>query len=282
MEIIDAQIHPVHPVTPWSFEMSRTQGHEASAELAVTAMDAVGVTAALVNTWSRALMATYYGRYPHRFRGVLTTGPQYVHDGTPLEYISEAQERCGLAGVRLLPSYPIEEPSIALFREGKHKPYCEAAREYDLTIFVFAPNFFDELDDMFLEFSDVRFVIDHVGLETPPHAPLTARLFDRVDEVARLARFPNVALKFSGVPALSAEGYPFADTWDPLKSLVSEFGMARLLWGSDFTRCKELHNYRESVDFLLFSEHFDETTKRRLLSENLRSWVPGASGLGAE
>jgi len=282
MEIIDAQIHPVDPLTTWSFEMSKAQLHEVSAELAVSAMDAAGVSAALVNTIDRRLMATYHARYPTRFRGVLATGPQFVHEGTPLEYIKEAQERCGLAGLRLLPWYPQEQPSIALFREGKHRPYCEAARECDLSIFVFAPNYLGELDDMFLEFGDVRFVIDHVGLEAPPLVPVTEALFDAVDVVAGLARFPNVALKFSGAPALSAEGYPFADLWDRLRPILSAFGTERLLWGSDFTRCRELHNYRESVDFLMFSEQFDEATKKRIFSENLRTWVPAARGLGAE
>jgi predicted TIM-barrel fold metal-dependent hydrolase len=119
-----------------------------------------------------------------------------------------------------------------------------------------------------------------VGLETPPYVPVTPSLFDKAEEVSRLARFSNVALKFSGVPALSGEEYPFSDVWDPLRPLLSEFGTERLLWGSDFTRCRELHNYRESVDFLTFSPYFDQASKRRMFSENLRSWVPAADGLG--
>ena len=61
----------------------------------------------------------------------------------------------------------------------------------------------------------------------------------------RLAAYPNVAVKATGLPSLSREPYPFRDVWGPLLRVVEAFGCERVMWGTDFTRVAELATYEE-------------------------------------
>ena len=95
-----SQIHNVKPFSPWSAEPTADQDIDIGVELAVAAMDAVGVRAALVNS-SSAIVSRYYERHPERFGGVpfLTTDAHIDDLGSYFQAIGATP---GVVGVRFL------------------------------------------------------------------------------------------------------------------------------------------------------------------------------------
>jgi L-fuconolactonase len=286
MEIIDAQIHALTPATPWSESFTPEQQVEASAELAVACMNAVGVDAAIVN-WMGAEVKGYLARYPGRFAGLPFGSPMIPAELPVDEYIADIAATPGMVGIRLPLTSPLDDSRVELFRSGQFTPYFDAADREGLPVFVLMHGFLPELHDTIRKYENLKFVIDHVGLHTPPVRPLTPEVLAELPDVLALATFPNVAVKFTGVPSLSSEPYPFADMWPLAHQLIDAFGVDRLMWGSDFTRCASLHSYRESVDFLLQTDEVSASEKEALFSGTIRRWldwptpVPGAGAPAA-
>ena len=51
-----------------------------------------------------------------------------------------------------------------------------------------------------------------------------------------MAKFDNVSVKASTMPAYSSEDYPYPNTHDLLHRVFDAFGPHRLFWASDITR----------------------------------------------
>ena len=60
--------------------------------------------------------------------------------------------------------------------------------------------------------------------------------FADLGELLALARYPNVAVKATGVPAYSSEVYPYRNIHRYLKQMFEAFGPERMFWGTDITR----------------------------------------------
>jgi L-fuconolactonase len=69
------------------------------------------------------------------------------------------------------------------------------------------------------------------------------------DEVAAVAQTPNVLLKLSGFPYLSAHptGAPWADVRPMIDAIYATFGADRLCWGSDFPASLRYSNHRTNI-----------------------------------
>jgi predicted TIM-barrel fold metal-dependent hydrolase len=72
-----------------------------------------------------------------------------------------------------------------------------------------------------------------------------------------LADYPRVFVKISHLWSLSAEKYPYKDTYDLVKRVYDAFGPKRLMWGTDWPivekycgYAKALALYREELGFL--------------------------------
>jgi predicted TIM-barrel fold metal-dependent hydrolase len=52
--------------------------------------------------------------------------------------------------------------------------------------------------------------------------------------VLKLARYPNVYIKFTPQANKSDQGYPFTDTFPAFRLLYDAFGPQRLMWGTNF------------------------------------------------
>jgi len=88
---------------------------------------------------------------------------------------------------------------------------------------------------------------EHVGLN---RAAKDRSPFEDLPKVVVLAKLPNVALKASGMPSLSAQSYPFRDLHPYIRQLVDAFSPRRTFWGTDLTRMP--CSYRECIT--LFTE----------------------------
>ena len=88
-----------------------------------------------------------------------------------------------------------------------------------------------------------------------------------------LARHPNVVVKCTGTPALSHEPFPFLDLWPHIRRIVDEFGIERLMWGSDITRRN--HPYEEAIGYVRDTSLLSPSERTAILGGSLRrlfSW----------
>jgi predicted TIM-barrel fold metal-dependent hydrolase len=99
----------------------------------------------------------------------------------------------------------------------------------------------------------ITLIIDHLGLR-PTRAlrrevPTDGGPFARFDEVLDLARFPQVMVKFSDLPNLSAEPFPYPAMTPYLERAFDAYGPQRIMWGSDYTMLTAGgHTYRDCLD----------------------------------
>jgi predicted TIM-barrel fold metal-dependent hydrolase len=278
IELIDAQIHPPKVDPDWAVGLSAEQALAASIELAVASMDAVGVRAAVVNHDLEHVLA-FVRRHPDRFAGVpfgwfadVPWRAASPDDRSDDERIAELAATPGIIGVRALIGLPDGE-RVARLRAGAYDTSFEAAQRHGLPLCITMHGFMPDLHPTIRAFPDLVFVLDHVGLYTPPFAPAGADPLADLPAVLEFAQYPNVVVKFTGVPSLSAGSYPFPDVWPPMHRLLSAFGLERCMWGSDFTRCAPLHNYRDAVDFVLATDELSTSDKRQLCSLSIRRWL---------
>jgi predicted TIM-barrel fold metal-dependent hydrolase len=129
---------------------------------------------------------------------------------------------------------------------------------------------------------DLVVIIDHMGMPAPPTLPLSDGLLATLPDLLELARFANIAVKFTGVPALSTEEYPFAGLWPSLHQVINAFRPERLMWGSDYTRVTGRHrhppdpggrlNYGELIDFFRYTPELGAADKEVMLGGATRRW----------
>jgi predicted TIM-barrel fold metal-dependent hydrolase len=270
MEIIDAQIHHPEPAKPWP-------GHHPGAafdvELAIAAMDAVGVDAALVHS-DRAFCDAAYTRYPHRFAGVVQfREPLTIED--PEAELEALAESPGIVGFRLMPGWPPHSPDnlMEALRAGRLDTFFAAGERHGLTLALFAPEQLRDVPAVARAHPSLRIVIDHIGMLVPPQVPFSDRLLDTLPDLLALAEFPNIAIKFSRVPGLSTETYPFSDMWRRAgHQIIEAFTPERLMWGSDYTRLQGFRTYAEIVAFLLYADEVSDADRETMFSRSARNW----------
>src|ERR1700722_19947976 len=260
--VVDAQLH-------------------ASADLPVETllelMDAVGVDAAmLVQTISAPVesadylvdMARKHGRF--RVVGLAREGMGVVDPSSKdvAGQIARWTAEPEVIGVRVVILNDYDE---ARLREGVYDPVLRGAEDQDVTLFWFSANLFDQIDRVATEYPQLRLVVDHLGLPPTP----TDNPFQHLGGLLSLARHPNVVVKCTGTPALSHEPFPFRDLWPHIRRIVDEFGIERLMWGSDITRCN--HPYEEAIGYLRDTSLLSPSDRTAILGGSLRrlfSWPP--------
>ncbi len=301
MEIVDTQIHRPLPLTPWP-EFDAYAGYPrgggdvldtgpssatqlaVGVELAVAGMEAVGVDAAILYS-NPDFCEAAVARHPAKIASVYDFyDPATL--GDPGEFMEDLRARPGLLGIRLLPGIDYaEKENLALFTEGHWDPVLAAAARHEVPVVLFIPTYLNQIHRIARKFPELRIVIDHCGMPAPPSSPMPDRLLDTLPELLALARYPNVAVKLTGLPVLLPGSYPFPAIWPALHRMLESFGPARLLWGSDVHRVTGRVwspplrvagfadvNYSELVDYLLYTDQIGEAEKATILGGAARSW----------
>ena len=280
MEIIDAQIHR-HPCAG----SGDTNGTTASAadidvELAVAAMDAVGVDAAVVHWEDDGFCEAASSRYPDRFAGIIQLpgiGASYAkfQEIPPnAEAVVEGlRGRPGVLGFRIVLGWPASGERLHLLREGHLESWFAAAEKYNVPICIFLSGHLEEAGRIADRYPGLSIIIDHLGMMPVPLVPVTSDLFASLPDLLDLARFENIAVKLTGVAALSMEAYPFADLWGSLHQVIAAFGVERLMWGSDYTRTKSVCTYAELLNLILHTNEVSQADKVMLLGGSIRQWL---------
>lgn len=264
--IIDSQVHIWSRNTPdrrWA-PNGESYVHRATpltAQELVVAMDASGVDRAILvpPSWEgdrNDLVLMAVQEYPGRFAAM---GRLAVDDQENNHLLERWLEQPGMLGIRLTFSRGEQRHWLT---NGTVDWFWPAAERAGIPVMVFAPGLTDQLSLVAARHEGLRLVVDHMGLAANE---LDADLTTLIRPVLELARFPNVAVKASGLPGLVSEPYPFQSLHEPIHRVLDAFGPNRVFWGSDLSRLR--CSYREAVR--LFSEALD------FLSDNDRHWIMG-------
>ena len=115
----------------------------------------------------------------------------------------------------------------------------------------------------------LKLILDHCGLVRTGQDEAA---FAQLDTLLALARLPNVAVKATGAPHYSTQGYPYRNLHDGLQRIFDAFGPERFFWGTDITRMP--CSYRQCVTF--FTEELPWLGGRELewvMGRGLCQWV---------
>jgi predicted TIM-barrel fold metal-dependent hydrolase len=153
--------------------------------------------------------------------------------------------------------------------DGTADWFWDAAERYDVPVMAFAPNAVPKLGAIAERHPGLRIIIDHLGLSS---ALRGKTLEPAVDEVIKLARLPNVAVKVSALPCYVAEPYPFPSLHPIVRLVVDAFGPRRCFWGTDLSHltCP----YKQCVT--LFTEEMKSLSPTELewiMGRGLAEWL---------
>jgi predicted TIM-barrel fold metal-dependent hydrolase len=191
-------------------------------------MDGAGV--------DKAVLVQAYSAYGSDNAYVTAAGAAHADRGTVVVIVDggtagaaslrELAEQAEVTGVRL---FAIGNPSLPRLDDEFAAPVWDAAIALELRVVVtiLAPQL-PELRTVLARHPDTPIVLDHCGF---PDVTGGAS-FSRADELFALATAPNLHLKVSShlLELVEVEG----DPRDFVDRLAAEFGVERLLWGSDY------------------------------------------------
>ncbi len=266
--IIDVQVHAYernHPRRPWLGHLHGPD--EVTGDDMVAAMDAVGVDGALlISPWmlyrfdgSYALEA--HARHPGRFGLIKPFDPASL---SVSEEIAEWARTPGTVGARIV---LLEQPTPAASDAGLAR-ILNAGATHGLPINILAWDKLELFAALARAHPNTQLVLDHLGIRQAFTPPPPEQPFAALEDVVALAQFDNVAIKISGACTLSREPYPYADIWGPLTRLFEAFGLARCMWGTDWTR---------AIAFLSYAQGVQAFRDSALLTDSERAQVMGAS-----
>jgi L-fuconolactonase len=280
MEVVDAQIHvwgEDRPDLPWIQSYAEPRGlflrwgPALTIDRAISSMDAVGVSAALLTTFLLYDGVTYAAdavrRYPDRFR--LVTEIDLSHR-RPVELIHRFHAAAEISALRLVFLTERSEEHYAALRQRQYDPLLDVASDLHVPVMLVVSGQVLEIAPIAERYPNLTFIVDHLGIVQGPHREQPQRPFARLVELLSLARYPNVAIKLSGVPTLSTQSFPYRDVWRPIRRVIDEFGPHRVMWGSDFSRTRPVHSYAEAVGYLRYSDLLTEEEKSLVLGASLR------------
>jgi predicted TIM-barrel fold metal-dependent hydrolase len=268
VKIIDAQVHI------WSQTVVPTSGlhrkvEKFTAEELLTEMDAAGVDAALIHppfSWdpdSNVLAIQAATRYPDRFA---VMGQFPLNDPTNRRLIRGWRNQPGMMGLR----WPLlSEEQQKWLHDGLLDWLWPAAEEEGLPIAMMGGLFLQKFREIAEHHPHLKLIIDHCGLNRHGR---DAEAFVHLDQLVRLAKLPNVAVKATGAPHYSTQPYPFRNIHDGLHRIFDAFGPKRFFWGTDITRMP--CSYRQCVTF--FTEELSWLERRDLedvMGRGLCEWI---------
>lgn len=264
MEIVDAQVHAWDRdghAFPWGLDFGSAETNRQVAEhfdadtmppnRLLASMDETGVDAGIVVSPTLYGADMAYARYTvaHDPARLAFVGLVDARSPTIESDVAEWRAQQGALAIRVSIYFDAVMESV---EHGPLRAVLAAAERHDVPVCIYPPGYLGRMEGVARAFPDLQLVVDHLGLAQP--APVFPTIdgdgFEQLPDLLRLADYPNVAVKATGVPSLSHEPYPFRDVWEPLLRVVDAFGCERVMWGTDFTRVGGLATYEEGVAYL--------------------------------
>ena len=233
MQIIDAQIHT------WGSGLPSNRSHiqvtHFTPEEAIALMDEGGVDAAVIHPpgWdpnSTAMALTAVRDHPGRFA---------IMGAVPLDRpesrgrIAGWRKQAGMLGLR----YGfLNDPARQWLRDGAIDWLWAEAEKAGVPIAMLATDVLSDIPRIAERHPGLKLTIDHLGGRGGTSQLKDAAAMTHIPELLALAKFPNVAVKATGVPHYSGEPYPFPALHPYLRQVYDAFGPNRMFWGTDITK----------------------------------------------
>lgn len=291
MEVIDTQLHdPVPWLDGWSHETDLQES--LATELTLAYLDAIGVHRALLSV-SDELGRSAAQRFPNRLAYVVSVSPELPNVDELIGSV-RTRRRDGLVGLRAIIGWPFDGAEARRLQAGIWDPVLGACERHGVPLFMFITGWLPLAAQIAKRYPQLAIIIDHSGLPQPPAAREDPP-FKSLPDLLALAEHPKIAIKLCGLPALSAESFPFRDVVPYLRRIVDEFGPDRLMWASDITRIygrvagdssifegtqgqyPGRHTYAESLNFVRHCDALTEEEKRAILggsAARIVGWPP--------
>jgi L-fuconolactonase len=223
--VVDAH---VHVWDPRALAPDDPQGPPGTLDTLISCWDENGVAAGVavqpsVHGSDHAYLLASLRQAPGRLAGVALAEPD---DPRTLDVLAGVVAEPQVRGIRV----PlIRAPDGWLGRVGE--PVFELARAGSCTVCAFLrPDQLGQITPLVERFGDVPVAVDHL-------ARLDLAVDGRDEAVKRLcelARFGNVHVKVSALPALADDPFPYRTLRPAIARVLDAFGPERLLFGSDY------------------------------------------------
>ena len=227
--IVDAQVHIWESGTPVSIH--RQVSHYTKDEL-LRDMDEADVARVLLHPPSWDVKANEVAieaarQHPDRLAIV---GFFDVSKPENRSLVNTWKQQPGMLGLRFAFLKPGEENWLV---DGTADWLWPAAERAGLPVGLLVPNRCKVVEGIAARHPGLRLFIDHMA--RPRHSRDDAGFAD-IGELLALAKYPNVAVKASGVPSYSNDPYPYRNIHKYLQQIFDAFGPQRMFWGTDITR----------------------------------------------
>jgi L-fuconolactonase len=245
IRVVDAQLHiwgADTPERPWAHAVTPHRPLPFSAADALREMDGAGVqSAVLVPPWWEGerndLALAAAKAHPRRFA---VMGLFDAEAADARARLATWREKPGMLGFRFSSQDPKYRAALA---EGRMDwAWREAERASIPVMLSLHPEELDRVDRLAALHPGLRIAIDHLARR---FREKDAAAFPNMQGLLALARRPNVAVKASGMPAYTAQDYPYPSMQALVRRVYDAFGPQRVFWGSDFTKLP--CSYRQSV-----------------------------------
>jgi predicted TIM-barrel fold metal-dependent hydrolase len=274
--IIDAQVHlweADRPDRPWPpYHHLGTHHPEADppvdAREQLVAMDAIGVDRAIIvpPSWAGETNESameWATEYPDRFK---IMGLFDIADADAPERLETWLDQPGMLGIRAGSS---PRPGKPWMDPDTYPWFWSTAERLGIPIMISPTPNASALGPIAARHPDLTLIIDHLGLSPhwalhPDEDPVPDRNFfgPGFEQVLDQARHPRVMVKFSSLPLVSKEPYPYRDLAAHLERAFKAYGRDRIMWGSDYSVLKSagieyrhcLDHVRVGLDFLSDSD----------------------------
>ena len=209
MLIVDSQVHiwgADTPDRPWPPGGARRaqKPYPVTKDMLLAEMDTAGVSRVVIvpPSWEgdRNDLALQAARlHPKRFA---VMGRLAIERPESRARVAHWKEQPGMLGMRFTFHTDQQRPWLT---DGTADWLWPAAERAGIPLMVLVPGSLDALRGIAERHPGLKLTIDHVGLN---RAAKDRNPFDDLSKVCALAKLPNVAVKASGMPSLSAEHYP--------------------------------------------------------------------------
>ena len=123
----------------------------------------------------------------------------------------------------------------------------------------FVPHFAPQIGALAAQFQEVPVILDHLGRAGEG----TGMEFE---DVLKLAKYPRVFMKFSGVEYSSKAPYPHLDVEPTVQRILNTFGAGRILWGGLGYNKAEFDKQSKLFDLMFDSASASDRAKIRGLN----------------
>jgi predicted TIM-barrel fold metal-dependent hydrolase len=278
MLTIDSQVHAYEansPKRPWLSKPNWPAS--ANADEMVAAMDAVGVDGAVnispfsLYGYDASYALELYAKYPKRFALIK---PVNIADPAVGDTITDWANTKGAVAVRIMMTsadFPKDPADAGITRVMK------AAAKHNMPVNMLIWGRIEQAEQIVALNPDTSIIIDHLGVQQPRVPPAAKDAWAELPQVLKIAAHKNATIKVSGACTLSHEPFPFKDIWDPLARVFDAFGLDRCMWGTDWTRAKEVVDYKPAVDAFRVTDRLSDSDKAKLMGGSLTKiykWTP--------